>query len=145
MYKRQVPHSALVGRCPADVYATDGEHSELLTDDDLREALVVRSGRRVRRDGTVSVGGIDWEVDAGYLAGRNVTVARTLFDPKAAPWIEEAERRHQLAPVDPVANATRPRAPRKKAKGVDAIPFDPASALLDRLVRRAPQHGGDER
>ncbi len=139
------PHSALVGRCPADVYATDGEPAELLTDDDLREALVVRSGRRVRRDGTVSVGGIDWEVEAGYLAGRNVTVARTLFDPKAAPWIEEAERRHTLVPVDPVANATRPRKPRKHAKGVDAIPFDPAGALLDRLVRRAPRHGGDQR
>ena len=109
-----------------------------------REALVVRTSRRVRRDGTVSVGGIDWEVDAGYLAGRHVTVARTLFEPKAAPWIEEGDRRHALSPVDPVANATRPRKPRKQSpRSVDAIPFDPTGPLTDQLLRRkAPPKGG---
>jgi hypothetical protein len=38
-------------------------------------------------------------------------------------------------PVDPVANATRSRKPKKSAlRGVDAIPFDPAGALLDKAV-----------
>jgi len=140
------PHSGLVGRCPRQVYKDDGELTELLTDDDLREALVVRASRRVRRDGTVSVGGVDWEVHAGYLAGRNVTVARTLFEPKAAPWIEEDDRRHPLSPVDPVANGTRPRKPRKQApRGVDAIPFDPTGALADRLLRRKARPEGGSR
>ncbi|MEL6185031.1 MAG: DDE-type integrase/transposase/recombinase [Myxococcota bacterium] len=139
------PHSGLVGRCPADVYATERPSQNLLAEEDLREALVVRTTRRIKNDGTVPVGGIDWEVEEGYLAGRKVTVARTLFDPKAPPWIEEGEnRRHILTPVDPIANATRPRKrTHKNLRGVDAIPFDPAGALVDRATgRRAhPERG----
>jgi hypothetical protein len=36
----------------------------------MREALTVRERRRVRRDTTVSIGGTDWELDQGFLAGR---------------------------------------------------------------------------
>ena len=131
------PHSGLVGRCPADVYSTDGESTEPLQDDELRRALTVRTLRRVRGDGTLSVGGIDWEVDAGHLAGAKVVVARTLFDPKAAPWIETEERTYPLTPVDPLANATRPRTSKNRVRrGVDAIPFDPAGALLGQMLGR---------
>ena len=146
-YYHAAPHSGLLGRCPAHVYGTERPAQDLLGEDDLREALVVRTTRRVKKDGTVPVGGIDWEVEEGYLAGRKVTVARTLFDPKAPPWIEEGEnRRHVLTPVDPVANATRPRKRKTtNLRGVDAIPFDPAGALVDRVVGRRPRPEGDER
>lgn len=141
------PHAGLLGRCPAHVYGTERPPQELLTEEDLREALVVRTTRRIRKDGTVPVGGIDWEVDQGYLAGRVATVARTLFDPKAAPWIEEGDhRRHHLTPVDPLANATRSRKPKKSSlRGVDAIPFDPGGALLDKAMGRAPRRKGGDR
>lgn len=140
------PHAGLVGRCPADVYATDRLPHDLLTEEDLREALVVRTTRRIKKDGTVPIGGIDWEVDQSYLAGRVATIARTLFDPNAAPWVEEGEnRRHVLTPVDPVANATRSRKPKKLVlRGVDAIPFDPAGALLDKAVGRRPRRDGED-
>jgi transposase InsO family protein len=142
-----VPHASLLGRCPADVYGTERPPQDLLTEEDLREALVVRTTRRIKKDGTVPIGGVDWEVDQGYLAGRVVTIARTLFDPSAAPWVEEGEhRRHALTPVDPVANATRSRKPKKSAlRGVDAIPFDPAGALLDKAVGRHPRREGGNR
>ncbi len=136
------PHGGLVGRCPADVYATDAPPRELITDDDLRTALTVRAKRRVRRDCTLSVGGIDWETEAGFLAGRKVSVARTLFDQKAAPWIEHEGETHMLTPVDPIANATRPRTSKNRARrGIDAVPFDPAGALADRMLGR--KDGGE--
>ena len=131
------PHGGLVGRCPADVYATNAPPRELITDEDLRDALTVRTRRRVRRDCTLSIGGIDWETDAGFLAGKRITVARTLFDPKTPPWIEHDDVRYDLTPVDPIANAARPRTSKKRAhRGVDAVPFDPAGALVDQMVGR---------
>jgi hypothetical protein len=44
----------------------------------LREALTVRVRRRVRRDTTLPLEGVDWELDQGFLAGRLVMVARCL-------------------------------------------------------------------
>ena len=134
------PHSGLVGRCPADVYDTDGEPHEPLTDEALAEALTVRAVRRIRRDGTLSIGGIDWEIEAGHLASQKVTIARTLFDPRTAPWVEAEERRYPLKPVDPIANGLRPRTAKKRVqRGIDAIPFDPAGALIDRHLGRKPR------
>jgi hypothetical protein len=58
----------------------------------LREALTVRIRRRVRRDTTVSFGGEDYEMDAGHLAGRVVTLCRCLVDVQQAPWVEHEDR-----------------------------------------------------
>lgn len=138
------PHSGLVGRCPADVYWTDREHRDPVTDEDLADALTVRATRRIRRDGTLSIGGIDWEIEAGHLAGKKVTVARTLFEPKAAPWVEEEGRRYPLNPVDPVANAMRPRTSKNRVqRGIDAIPFDPAGALIRRHIGHLAETDGE--
>ena len=107
----------------------------------LREALIVRARRRVLGDGTVSIAGADFELDQGYLAGRNVTVARSLLDPSTPPWVEHEDQRLALRPVDPKANGKAKRAPRPAGtKGVDSVPFDPAEAVLDRFVGRAPRH-----
>lgn len=139
----RAPHGGLMGQSPADSYA--GVRSETpIEESRLRDALTVRERRRVLRDGTVSVGGTDWEVREGYLAGRVVTIARTLFEPDRAPWLEDDDGRHELKPVDPVANGrTRQKAPQKK-RGVDAIPFDPAKVHLDRTLGRAPKGETDE-
>lgn len=136
------PHGALFGKCPAEAYYAGGqrEHADV-TEDELRDALTVRQTRRVAKDGTVPVGGIDWEVDAGYLAGRKVTVGRTLLHPSAPPWVEHEGHKHMLCPVDPVTNARTPRKRSHRARGVDVIPFDPAGALLDKSLRRAPKGG----
>lgn len=130
------PHSALMGKSPTQVYeaAAPAPVSETM----LREALVVHGRRRVRRDGTLSVAGTDFELDASYLCGKLVTVGRCLLDPSEHPWIDHEEQRLPLRPVDAKANAKRTRKKRAK-RGIDAVPFDPNQARLDELVR------GDER
>jgi hypothetical protein len=48
-------------------------------------------------------------------------------------------------PVDPKANGKAKRAPRPAGtKGVDSVPFDPAEAVLDRFVGRAPRHAAEK-
>ncbi len=134
------PHKGLMGRTPARVYEA---HARKTVDEAaLRDALVVRDRRRVRKDGTLSVGGTDFELDAHDLAGRVVTIARTLADPMATPWVEHEEQRLVLRPVDPIANASRPRqSAHRAARGLDT-PFRPADALLrDYLGKRDDEEG----
>jgi putative transposase len=127
-------HAGLVGRSPAKVWA---EHRCVaVPGDDLDVALTVRATRRVRTDCTVSVGNLDWELAESFLAGRKVTVCRTLADAQRAPWIEHDGSTYRLRPVDPVANGMRKR--KKPTPGVDAVDFDPATVLLDRALRRRP-------
>lgn len=83
------------------------------------------------------IGGVTWEVSQGFLVGRVVTVARTLIEPKRAPWVEHDDKTYALRPVDAVANAKRPR--RKKSAprpGIDAVDFDPAGALLRKMLHQ---------
>ncbi|HHH26935.1 MAG TPA: transposase [Polyangiaceae bacterium] len=132
-----MPHASLFGRCPADVFSTDRIAADPVPEEKLRTALTTRATRRVRKDGTVAVGGIDWEVEAGYLAGRRVTIARSLFEPDAAPWIEQEDKVFRLRRLDPVANGLRPKRGAKRARrGIDAIDFDPATAALDAHLGR---------
>ncbi|MFH2005044.1 MAG: DDE-type integrase/transposase/recombinase [bacterium] len=137
------PHAGLMGRTPDSAYADDraARQADDLTEDKLREALTVRVNRTVRKDGTIPVGGVDWEVEQGFLAGRKVTLARTLVD-DAPPWLELQGRRLELGLLDPVKNARRRRKhpPLKSKTGID-IPFDPPKTLLDQLLRRPK--GGD--
>ena len=127
------PHSALFGRSPSQVWA-EREVREV-DDQALRDALTVYGLRRIRRDGTISIGGVDWELDAGFLAGRKVRIARSFFEPSEPPWVEHDGRPLALLPVDPKANAKKARRPRTY-RGIDAVPFDPAGALLSKLVGR---------
>jgi hypothetical protein len=124
----QTPHSSLLGKTPAEVYET-GRRAPI-PDAMLREALIVRGRRRVRRDGTVSIAGTDFEVKQGFLAGRIITIGRSLLDPTEAPWLEHEDQRHRLEPVDPSRRRPTKRlhCPRR---GIDAVPFDPPGALLD--------------
>jgi hypothetical protein len=129
-------HSSLMGKTPAEVYEVGRRNP--VSDVMLREALVVRGKRRLRRDATLSVGGSEFETDQGFLAGRLVVVGRSLLDPSELPWIEHEEQRHVLQHVAPQKHRTR-RKPRPR-RGIDAIPFDPPGTLLAQATGK--QKGG---
>ena len=123
-------HAALMGKTPAEVWAA--RKSQSTTEDAMRAALTVRNTRRVSNDGTVSVGGVTWETEQGFLAGRKVSVARTLLDVHTPPWIEYADKRYPLCLMDPVVNGRRQRKQlaQRKTSGLD-VPFDPTGVLLN--------------
>jgi putative transposase len=135
----KVAHAGLIGRAPVKAWA----ERELVSrsEDALVDALTVRETRRIRTDCTLSIGNVTWEVADAFLAGRNVTVARTLADVNRAPWIEHDDRIYSLAPVDPVANGKAERR-RKPKPGIDAVDFDPIEVLLDHTMGRPPRGGG---
>ena len=120
-------HSSLLGKTPAEVYEISPRKP--VPDTILREAMIVRGRRRIRRDGTLSIAGRDFELDQGFLTGRIVTIARSLLDPSKLPWVEHEEQRLTLRPVDAQKNVERSSCHRAK-KGIDAVPFDPPGALL---------------
>jgi transposase InsO family protein len=132
------PHASLMGQTPHAVYE-HGRSKEPngLSEARLADALTVHGTRRVRRDGTLELGGVTWETTIGFLAGRNVVVGRTLLDPTSAPWLEHEDQRYVLHRVDPVANASRPRSERvhRAKRGLD-VAFDPPSAMLDAMLGR---------
>jgi hypothetical protein len=133
-----------MGRTPSEVYETAPRDAKAITDAELGLALVVRGRRRVRTDGTLDVGGVTFETRAGFLAGKIVTVARSLLDVSTLPWIEHEEERYLLGPVNPEENARRkkegPMANRPR-QGLD-VSFDPPGALLDALLKRSPGNEG---
>jgi hypothetical protein len=128
------PHSSLMGKSPAQVYCA--HEPELVSEAMLREALLVRGRRRVRRDGTVSIAGTDFELHEGYLAGRLITVARSLLDPSELPWAEHEGQRLSLHAVDAQKNAKRGSQQLAPRAGLDAVPFDPPRVLLDLVLGR---------
>jgi len=128
-FYQAAPHAGILGRAPRVAFA-EGD-KVLVSEDDLRTALTVRTRRRVRRDTTLSVGGIIYEVPLGYLAGQIVTVATSLFDSKL-PVLELDNKRIPLRVVDPVGNATTKRPPRRPAPERASAPvdFDPGKTLV---------------
>lgn len=132
------PHASLMGKSPGEVYETARRDARPIEDAELGGALRVHAKRRVRRDGTVEVGGVTFETRAGFLAGRVVVVARTLLDPTADPWVEHEGERYVLGRVDAEENARRKKVgptSNRAARGLD-VPFEPASAMLDALMGR---------
>lgn len=124
------PHSSLLGKTPASVFES-GRRAPV-SDVMLREALLVHAKRRLRHDATLSIAGSEFETTASFLAGRNVVVARSLFDSAELPWIEHEGQRHILTHIAPRTNAQQPR-PRTR-RGIDALPFDPTGVLLARAT-----------
>lgn len=131
------PHAGLMGRAPIDAWA----ERELTPVDEaaLNAALMAHGRRKVRKDGTISVGGLDWEVDQSFLAGRVVRIERSLAEPTAPPVLVHEEQRHVLRLVDPVANGKRRQRDFTPKPGIDAVGFDPATALLDSVLGRRPK------
>ncbi|HET6345301.1 MAG TPA: DDE-type integrase/transposase/recombinase, partial [Myxococcota bacterium] len=125
------PHASLMGRSPAAVWSSREAAPNTLTESKMRDALTVRRNRRIQQDSTVAVGGAVWELAQGFLAGRKVTVARSLLDPQAPPWVEHEDKRLPLHRVNPVANGRRRRTARATASTTSIdVPFDPVGVLL---------------
>jgi putative transposase len=129
----QAAHGGLMGRSPEVEWAR--REITPVEESSLAAALTAHGRRRVRKDGTLSVGGIDLETDQGFLAGRLVQIERNLAKPTAPPVIVYEGRRHPLRFVDPLANGKRPR-PFTPKPGIDAVAFDPTGALLDQVFGR---------
>jgi transposase InsO family protein len=137
------PHAGLLGSCPQKTF--DALRPSAIDFDEaaLREALTVRSRRRVRRDTSVRIAGKDWELAEGHLVGRIVTLCQCLVDLTEQPWVEYEGRRYEVYPVDPVKNARRQRPWRKPHLDESAPPppaFDPPKALLDKASGKRPEH-----
>jgi hypothetical protein len=63
-----------------------------------------------------------------------------MIDPNDPPWIMHENKKHVLRPVDPKANATRPRTKARKDLPPQAqSSFDPNLALLNKSLGRKPK------
>lgn len=129
------PHAGLMGKTPLSAYEGASRPLRIPDHEKLRVAFTTRSRRRIRRDNTVDVDGVTFELDQGFLAGRNVTVAQCRLDVPAKPWVEHDDRRFVLHPVDPKANGKRRRkaAPKQNQK---TVAFDPATTAVDKALSR---------
>ncbi|MCP4918525.1 MAG: transposase [Proteobacteria bacterium] len=132
----QAPHGGLMGRTPEIVWLE--RELQAIDEPTLAAALTAHGRRRVRQDGTLSVGGLDWETEQGFLAGRLVRIERNLVEPMAPPILVHEGRRYPLRLVDPVANGKRRRSFKPKP-GIDAVEFDPNQVLLDSIFGRTPR------
>jgi hypothetical protein len=108
-YYQDRPHAGLLGETPTRVYRAAERAGNLVDEDVMREALMVRAQRRVGKDTTLKIEGKLYELNHGYLAGRNVTVMYSLLDVPLTPWVEEDGRRLPLHLVDVRANGTGKR------------------------------------
>jgi transposase InsO family protein len=125
------PHAGLLGRVPSTVYAPSQRTPHYVDEAALRQALLVRARRRVRRDTTVSIGGHIYELHQGFLAGRVVDVAYSLLDDPIAPVVEYEGRRYPLHALDPENNARIKRPLKNPAHDPAKAPvaFDPSRTL----------------
>jgi hypothetical protein len=142
----RAPHGGLLGKSPQSVYEASPRPVDGFDEQKLRKALTIHVRRRVRRDSTLPMDGLDWETDLHFLASKLVTVSRCLVDPSESPWIEHEGRAHLLHPVNPKRNARRTRSSScLDEPHSNRTAFDPAKALLDRVLgKKRPLPGGEE-
>jgi transposase InsO family protein len=127
-FYQPAPHAGILGRAPATVFA-EGEKVRV-SEQELRTALMLRMRRRVRRDSTLSVRGVDYEVPYGYLAGQLVIVTTSLFD-GGTPALDLDGKSVPLLIVDPTANSKR-RRPAKRPlpeRAERPVDFNPGRTL----------------
>ena len=136
----RAPHGGLFGKHPAAVW--DTASTRAIDEPALVTAMTTRGRRRVRRDGTLDIGGTPWQLDQSFLAGALVTVAIDTTG-TAAPFVEHDGRRYPLHPVDAVVAGKTRRQPHDKPPSTK-VAFDPPGALLDKLVGRAPRRDDGE-
>jgi len=130
------PHAGILGRTPASAYQAPERMPVRIDEEALRLALTLRESRRIRRDTTFMLHGVDYELEQGYLAGRMVTIAYCWLDVPTSPWVEIDGRTFPAHRVDPIANAHRKRPPRREQpdKPQSPVMFDPSIALTAQEV-----------
>jgi transposase InsO family protein len=129
----RTPHAGLLGRAPGAVYRAH-QRTDDLDEQKLHKALMVSETRRVSDDNLVRIDGIAWELDQGFLAGKRVTIVRSLLTPGTPPAVELEGKLLPLHPVDPIHNAKRQRpalrAPEPKKPARPGVAFNPVNTLL---------------
>jgi putative transposase len=145
MHYHRAPHAGLFGRPPGSVWSEAELDPEVdhLNEEAVRRALTVRERRRVRRDSTLSVAGLSFQTDQGFLAGRVVTVAYCMLDEPPEPVVVIDDKQYGLHPVDPIRNAKVKRPPRREGPVPTPSPkatgFNPADTLLRKATGRLPR------
>ncbi len=140
LYHR-TPHSSLMGHTPEQVWregiqSREHQKRRRITEEELREAYVIRSTRRIRKDSTLSVDGKLYEVDGSWLGGRKVMLVRS-FLAMDELQVEFEKHRFVLVPCDPGKNASRRRKPAKeRVIHEPKTDFRPADVALDVLLGR---------
>jgi transposase InsO family protein len=136
----RAPHGGLMGRAPASVYLPEAREIGRVDEGVLKKALVVTETRKVRRDTTISIEGRTYELDRGWLAGRQINVSWSALEDPLRPWAEYEGKRYELHLVDAERNASRSRPPRNDTpdtpKSEQPVAFDPPKALLDHALGR---------
>ncbi len=131
------PHAGLMGRSPKRVWEKS-RVTRPVDYDKLLSAFTTRERRRVRKDGTLSVEGMTYEVAQGHLAGKTVDIIKGLppFDQDYKPQVVVEGIARPLHQVDPVANASRHRKPIPIPETPPSTGFNPAQTNLDRAAGR---------
>ena len=126
------PHTGLLGRSPDSVYRAH-RRTDDLDEQKLKKALEVRENRRVSQDNIVHVDGVAWELEQGFLAGKTVTVVRSMLTPNVPPAVELEGKLLPVHPVDPLHTAQRKRpalrAPESDKPARPRVDFRPAVTL----------------
>jgi transposase InsO family protein len=135
------PHSSLMGLTPAQAWQ-DGiqsyEHQQRprITEQQLQDAYVLEATRRVRKDSTLQIDGKTYEVEAGWLAGKTVSLVRSHLVPDHM-HVRFEDKTFPVHLADPVKNADRRRKPSKKPiTPHPAVDFNPADTALDAMMNR---------
>lgn len=123
------PHGGQMGRRPIVVYR-EGCRSlpAPLSDTALARALEMTVKRRVRKDGTLSVDGVVYEV-GGWLGGKTIEV-RVCGLSGTVLGARYQEQVVPVAPCDPVANSHRSRPQADEPQPRRDLPFNPVAGWL---------------
>jgi hypothetical protein len=147
----QAPHGGLLGKSPAKAYAARSTERTAIDEATLKTALTIRNRRRVSADNVLSIDGVAWELDQGFLAGQLVVVASCFLIPGEPPWVEHEGKRLSLHLLDPIKNARRKRAqlPPSPAHGPRrSVDFDPTRSLVTKRLHADADdpndHGGNQ-
>jgi len=112
------PHEALGGDTPRQRWQASKRKLRPVPDRELRSKFIMRHARGVSNDHVVKFKGGLYEVPRG-LAGEKVVLLKNILDGSLS--LVHEDRLVCLAPVDPQANATSPRARHDKKKDTKTI------------------------
>lgn len=132
-----VPHSSLLARTPYDVYNTGRIDSEPVSTEEMRLALSATHRRRIRKDGTISVEGREWEVVEGFLAGRKLDVRYSVFDPDEPPVVLYDGREFRTQAIDAVRNGHTVQ--KRHTQERYSASINPADVALDSVLCRTKE------
>ncbi len=121
------PHAALMGKTPRFRYRK-GPDRRPLTPKELATALEVEERRRVRKDGTLTVDKVVYEVAGRHLCGKRVDIVIDGLTDRLLR-VSYQDRPVRFGLCDAVANSRRKRAPATEAL-LRELPFDPIAGLL---------------